>query len=298
MNNLRKFTTEADYSAATLNYPAVSWVTATDNVYFDKSAPTPTFSGLTVYYNISDISQPTPLFKGGGGSGSGSGSGGVLPSAMIIDGTAVEVTNTYQFSTTGEHIVQYSFADNQIPKSFLANFTSGLVTKAVIGDAITSIGIYAFYYCNFTSCTIGNGVTSIGLSAFENCSSLTSCTIGAGVTSIDGQAFYNCSGLTSIVIPDSVTTIGMSAFQSCSGLTTVTIGSGVTEIGTWAFGNCTSLTSIVSNRITAPTIQSYTFNSIKTGGTLTVPSGSSGYDVWMGTGDYYLGKYNWTKVEQ
>jgi len=41
MNNLRKFTSEADYSAATLSYPAVSWVTATDNVHFDKSTPTP-----------------------------------------------------------------------------------------------------------------------------------------------------------------------------------------------------------------------------------------------------------------
>lgn len=42
MNNLKKFATEADYTAATLNYPAVSWVTATDNVYFDKSGSTPT----------------------------------------------------------------------------------------------------------------------------------------------------------------------------------------------------------------------------------------------------------------
>lgn len=41
MNNLKKFNSEADYSAATLNYPAVSWVTDTDNVHFDKSAPTP-----------------------------------------------------------------------------------------------------------------------------------------------------------------------------------------------------------------------------------------------------------------
>lgn len=39
MNNLKKFSTEADYSAATLNYPAVSWVTGTDTVHFDKSAP-------------------------------------------------------------------------------------------------------------------------------------------------------------------------------------------------------------------------------------------------------------------
>ena len=40
MNNLKKFQTEADYSAATLNYPAVSWVVNSDNVYFDKTAPT------------------------------------------------------------------------------------------------------------------------------------------------------------------------------------------------------------------------------------------------------------------
>ena len=38
MNNLKKFATEADYSAATLNYPAVSWVVSGDTVHFDKSA--------------------------------------------------------------------------------------------------------------------------------------------------------------------------------------------------------------------------------------------------------------------
>lgn len=42
MNNLRKFATEADYSAATLNYPAVSWVVSGDTVHFDKSGSTPT----------------------------------------------------------------------------------------------------------------------------------------------------------------------------------------------------------------------------------------------------------------
>ena len=41
MNNLRKFATEADYSAATLNYPAVSWVVSGDTVHFDKTSPVP-----------------------------------------------------------------------------------------------------------------------------------------------------------------------------------------------------------------------------------------------------------------
>ena len=58
MNNLKKFTTEAEYTAATLNYPAVSWVTATDNVHFDKTAPTPTVNDkvmlLTTAYSDGD----------------------------------------------------------------------------------------------------------------------------------------------------------------------------------------------------------------------------------------------------
>ena len=242
MNNLRKFATEADYSAATLNYPAVSWIVDGNTVHFDKEAPTPTFSGLTVYYNISNT-QPTQLFNGGGGSGSGSGSGsgGVLPSAMIIDGTAVEVTNIYQFSTVGEHIVNYSFADNQIPQAFLQNDGGQFqkVTKVEIGDAITSIGGDAFWQClNLTSATIGNGVTSLGNSVFASCRSLTSIDIPNSVTSIGSYAFDKCSGLTSVTIGNSVTSIGDAAFSYCSGLTSVTVNTTPPpSIGGYAFYN-------------------------------------------------------------
>jgi hypothetical protein len=115
---------------------------------------------------------------------------------------------------------------------------------------------------------------------------------------ISNTAFAECKGLTSITIPNSVTSIGYYAFRYCSGLTSCTIGSGVTSIGDSAFYNCNNLTSITSNATTAPTIANSTFQSVKTRGTLTVPQGSTGYDVWMGTGYYYLGLYNWTKVEQ
>jgi len=175
---------------------------------------------------------------------------------------------------------------------------SGL-TSIDIPDSVTSIGHSTFAYCtSLTSVTIPNSVTSIGDSTFYNCSGLTSCTIGSGVTSIGNNAFDGCKGLTSIDIPSGVTSIGTRAFEYCYSLRTVTIGDSVTSIGGGAFYGCSGLTSIVSNAATAPTIQSSTFQSIKTGGTLIVPIGSSGYDVWMGTSNYYLGLYNWTKVEQ
>lgn len=181
-NNLKKFNTESEYNQATLSYPAVSWVVSDDIVHFDKETPTPSFSGLTVYYNITDISQPTDLFKGAGGSGSGSGSGsgGALPSAMIIDGTAVEVTNTYQFSTTGEHIVNCSFADNQIPKNFL--YLNALVTKTVIGDAITSIGSMAFGICSGLTSIISNAATAptLAFDAFNGVSTNGVLTVPSG----------------------------------------------------------------------------------------------------------------------
>ena len=175
---------------------------------------------------------------------------------------------------------------------------SGL-TSITIPNNVTSIGDGAFYGCSgLTSIIIGSGITNISSGIFYGCTGLTSITIPNNVTSIDNSAFSSCTGLASITIPDSVTRIGNGAFNACTGLTNITIGNSVTSIGNSAFYDCTSLTNITSLATTAPTIQNQTFNNVKTNGTLTVPSGSTGYDVWMGTGEYYLGKYNWTKVEQ
>ena len=229
-------------------------------------------------------------------------------------------------------LISVSIPDSvtSIRSSALQNCTG--LKSVTIPNSVTSIGNSAFVGCtSLTRVTIGTGVTSIYNNAFTACTSLTSVTIPSSVTSIGSGAFTQCDSLVTItvdsnnstydsrnncnaiietatntliagckntVIPNSVTSIGINAFAACTSLTRVTIPSSVTSIGRGAFYGCTSLESVTVEATTAPTIQNDTFSSIKTNGTLIVPSGSSGYDVWMGTGDYYLGKYNWTKVEQ
>ncbi len=210
MDNLRRFDTYADYSAATLNYPAVSWIVSGNTVAFDAEAPA--FGGLTVYYYDWIGGSEVTLFNAGGSSSSESGGGGALPLRMIVDGVEETPINTWRFETAGEHIVQYTFEYNAIPSMFLNNddgvFNDFVVTKIIIGDEITGIsddyadngkGVFASNY-ELTSVTISDSVTSIGKYAFNNCGSLEEVTIPDSVTSIGDYAFNNCGGLQSITI--------------------------------------------------------------------------------------------------
>ena len=107
---------------------------------------------------------------------------------------------------------------NAIIETSSNTLISGCQTT-VIPNSVTSIGGYAFYYCeSLTSVTIPNSVTSIGYYAFAGCSALTSVTIGNSVTSIGDYAFYGCSALTSVTIGSGVTSIGVRAFYKCESL--------------------------------------------------------------------------------
>ena len=185
---------------------------------------------------------------------------------------------------------------NPIPPFVKLSLNNGEVVELQGSGELTQAMVTP-YKSSVVSAEIGKSCTRIGEFVFSGCFSLTSVTIPDSVTIIGRSAFTNCKGLTNITIPDSVIGIGRTAFDSCSGLTSVTIGSGVTYITEHAFSGCSSLTTITSLATTAPSISSNTF-SVKTGGTLRVPIGSTGYDVWMRTYSNYLGYFGWTKVEQ
>ena len=94
-----------------------------------------------------------------------------------------------------------------------------------------------------------------------------------------------------------ITSVGSYAFAGAS-ITNIMLPNRVESIGSGAFFGCIGLESITCRAMTAPTCYTETFRDVKTGGTLYVPQGSSGYDSWMSTSNYYLGRYEWRKVEQ
>ncbi len=141
------------------------------------------------------------------------------------------------------------------------------IVSIIIEDGVTTIGNYAFLYCDgLTSVMIGNSVTSIGVSAFYDCDGLTSVTIPNSVTSIGQSAFCQCYGLTSVTIGNSVTSIGDQAFMNCFSLTSVTIPNSVTSIGNEAFYGCGSLTSfnVASENSNYSSLDGVLFNKDKT----------------------------------
>ncbi|MCW4127763.1 leucine-rich repeat protein [Prevotella copri] len=131
-------------------------------------------------------------------------------------------------------------------KSRIISFRNQNIKSYVIPSSVTSIGDYAFSYCDSLSeIVIPSSFTSIGDYAFSSCRSLSEIVIPSSVTSIGKGAFSCCDSLSEIVIPSSVTSIGDRAFYGCCSLSEIVIPSSVTSIGDRAFYGCCSLSEIV-----------------------------------------------------
>lgn len=108
MNNLKKFATEADYSAATLNYPAVSWVVSGDTVHFDKTAPTPPTNDKVMIASYGGEGLGRFTFYNCGASTSSD------ITAITLDDVAVEPitcqTESYNIDASQLHIAKYDLS--------------------------------------------------------------------------------------------------------------------------------------------------------------------------------------------
>lgn len=169
------------------------------------------------------------------------------------------------------------------------------LTKVVIGEGITTIGISAFQSAKeLTTIQLPSTITNIKSMAFQGCSKLSSATwnnIAENATIsntsfsatqlVKDNALYFGTNLITVYttksgafdIKTGTTKIHANAISGCTGITSVTIPSSVTTIGDNAFEGCTSLNTITFNNAT--NITSWGSNIFKNCKTVT----TNGYKV-------------------
>ena len=104
----------------------------------------------------------------------------------------------------------YTVSDNQATITGYSGAGGEVVIPAELdGVAVVKVGdgwppVFGDFNYTVTSITIPDSVTSIGDFAFAYCNNLTSITIPDSVTIFGQDAFHFCTSLTSVTIPDSV----------------------------------------------------------------------------------------------
>ena len=121
------------------------------------------------------------------------------------------------------------------------------IKNIVIGEGVTSIGAYAFYYEKGPiSAQLPSTLTVIGGHAFQSCSNLSTVNFPKAVTAINARAFADCDALTSVIFPEDsqLTKFGEGVFEYCDGLTTAQIPDSLTSVGSGLFRYCKALVSV------------------------------------------------------
>lgn len=130
MNNLKKFATEADYSAATLNYPAVSWITANDSIHFDKSAPTPSNDKIMMAWHSpsGEARGKDIVLYNGGASDCRANISAVTVNNEDIDPPVSVLENASEPDT--DYLVKYSYTSDTVCDAFAGDLGGGWGSSA------------------------------------------------------------------------------------------------------------------------------------------------------------------------
>ena len=136
------------------------------------------------------------------------------------------------------------------------------ITSVVVSEGITTVGEYAFQYCNnLKTATLPTTLRTIKRNSFiphideylvhQNLYGLTEITIPSKVTEIAKFAFSG-TAIKSLTIPASVTTVGEQAFGECQKLETVRYSGKV--IGDRMFVRCIKLKNFTITKSTTELI--------------------------------------------
>ena len=178
----------------------------------------------------------------------------VLMAAMILASLIVLPVNAAESGKCGSELSwSYSLGTLTITgKGSMDNFNEyetapwyhlrDEITKVVLPDGITSIGMLAFWNTtNLKTISIPDSVRTIGSYAFNGCKNLQFVNFPINLTSVGTSAFHGCKKLNFVDLPISLEKIADKAFYLCESLTSVTVPKNVMSIGTQAFAYCTSL---------------------------------------------------------
>lgn len=120
------------------------------------------------------------------------------------------------------------------------------ITSIVIGEGITSIGEFTFFYCENAegTITVPEGVTSIRRCAFEGCRKISSYDLPSTLTDLADNAFRENNQLAYIYIPYGITAIKDRTFERCYNLSYAYLPDTIRRIDYYAFGECYNLTHV------------------------------------------------------
>lgn len=162
--------------------------------------PEPAGDGkVWVYYNVTDTSAATVILNTTTG----------LGSTMIVDGVNTPLATSYQFTTTGEHLIKYTFTGASWGTQLNGKKT---FTKVYFPVNVTTIGQQAFQNTSIKEChgkgvrTIGGSSAGWGGGAFTNVTSLLVADF-PNVTTIQTGGMYNCTNLNTFIGIENITSL-------------------------------------------------------------------------------------------
>ncbi|MBQ5876055.1 MAG: leucine-rich repeat domain-containing protein, partial [Alistipes sp.] len=154
---------------------------------------------------------------------------------------------THTFADGVGRIIKKDGNWESLPDNAFASSTAG-VTKIILPETITKVGVQAFAYINSLEEVIMPGVRTIrsglGLEPFQNCSSLKRVEIPK-IEEISPSTFYGLSALKEVVLPTSGSgyTVGDGAFSYCTNLNNINL-SMATSLGNNCFAQCATLENV------------------------------------------------------